>query len=131
MESTDQLFRRPNVFYPDSFKLEVCKELIETGVSKSFIRKKYGIAGGDSINQWLRKFGFESFDYKDQGRKQAENLLAMKKKEAESVEDLKKRIKALERELEDARLRERAAELTIDFAEKQLNIKIRKKSGTK
>lgn len=117
--------------YPDSYKLLVCKEYLSTGVSKSYLRRKYKIAGRASIDKWLRKFGFEANSPATKGLIQAEQTLAMQNKELESVEDLKKRIKALERELEDARLKERAANLTIEIAEKQLNIQIRKKFNTK
>ena len=131
MELLNQQKRRPQVHYPDSYKLQVCKEFVSTGVSKSYLRRKYKIAGRASIDNWLRKFGFETYNPAVQGLLQAEQNLAMQNKERESVEDLKKRIKALERELEDARLKERAANLSIEIAEKQLNIQIRKKFNTK
>jgi transposase-like protein len=131
MESNNQRERRTPILYPESYKLQVCKEYLETGASKTYLRQKYKIAGRASIDYWLRKFGFETKSPTTQGLIQAEQTLAMQNKELESVEDLKKRIKALERELEDARLKERAANLTIEIAEKQLNIQIRKKFNTK
>jgi transposase-like protein len=131
MESINRRKRRTPVIYPDSYKLQVCKEYLEKGVSKNYLRQKYKIAGRASIDYWLRKFGFETKNPTTLGLIQAEHTLAMQNKEEESVEDLKKRIKTLERELEDARLKERAANLTIEIAEKQLNIQIRKKFNTK
>lgn len=131
MESINRRKNPSMVKYPDSYKLQVCKEYLATGVSKNYLRRKYHIAGSSSISCWLRKFGFEKEDPITQGLILAEHTLAMQNKEEESVEDLKKRIKALERELEDARLKERAANLTIEIAEKQLNIQIRKKFNTK
>ena len=56
----------------------------------------------------------------------------MKKKIKDNNEkELKERIKKLEKELEDANLRAEAYSTMIDIAEKQLKIKIRKKSNTK
>jgi hypothetical protein len=51
--------------------------------------------------------------------------------ERESKEDLVKRIKELERQLEDERLRSEGFSKMIDIAEDQLKISIRKKSDTK
>jgi hypothetical protein len=45
--------------------------------------------------------------------------------------DLQKRIKELERQLENAKLKAEGYELMIEIAEKELKIPIRKKSGTK
>lgn len=131
MEKSNIGIRRKNVIYPESYKKMVCQEYVETGVTKASINRKYNIAGADSIGTWLRKFGFDKYTSKEYGRMHAEINQAMNKKEEESIEALKKKIKALERDLEDARLRESAANLIIDIAEKQLNIPIRKKSNTK
>ena len=45
--------------------------------------------------------------------------------------DLQKRIKELERQLENAQLKAEGYELMIEIAEKELKIPIRKKSDTK
>ena len=46
-------------------------------------------------------------------------------------EELRRRVKELERELEAAKLRAEAYSLMIDLAEKELKVAIRKKSDTK
>jgi hypothetical protein len=51
--------------------------------------------------------------------------------EESSPEDLQKRIKELEYQLESANLKNEGYELMIDIAEKELKIPIRKKSDTK
>src|SRR5688572_8411669 len=52
------------------------------------------------------------------------------KKKEESPEELKARIKELERQLEDSQIKEEAYRRMIDIAEKELKISIRKKSNT-
>jgi transposase-like protein len=131
METETKVLKSRPVRYPDSYKLKICEEYIKTGVTKAYLMEKYNIAGADNINYWLRKFGLENHSSTHAGHVQAEKILSMQKKQEESVEDLKKQIKVLERELEDTRIKVRAANLTIDIAEKQLNIKIRKKFNTK
>lgn len=43
--------------YSFSFKQQVVRELEQEGVSKELIRKKYGIKGGSTLQNWIRKFG--------------------------------------------------------------------------
>jgi len=53
------------------------------------------------------------------------------KKEVKSVNELQQRIKELERQLEDEKLRAEAYARIIDKAEKDLKIPLRKKPGTR
>ena len=58
-------------------------------------------------------------------------LPMMSEKERQKVEALQKQLKLLEKQLEDAQMKNVALETLIDVAEDQLKIKIRKKSGPK
>lgn len=58
-------------------------------------------------------------------------LPVMTEKERQKLEALQKQIKALEKDLEHAQMKNIALETMIDVAEEQLKIKIRKKSGPK
>ena len=58
-------------------------------------------------------------------------LAQMSEKEKQELEELQKRIKALEKELERARMKNIALSTLIDVAEEQLKIKIRKKPGAR
>jgi hypothetical protein len=59
------------------------------------------------------------------------SLPAMTEKERHKLETLQKQIKALEKLLEDAQMKNVALETLIDVAEEQLKIQIRKKPGPK
>lgn len=56
-------------------------------------------------------------------------LPVMTEKERQKLEAAQKRMKALEKQLEDAQMKNIALETMIDIAEEELRISIRKKSG--
>lgn len=58
-------------------------------------------------------------------------LPVMTEKEKQKLEAAHKRLKELEKQLEDAQMKNIALETMIDIAEEQLRISIRKKSGPK
>ncbi|PRD54593.1 hypothetical protein [Sphingobacterium gobiense] len=58
-------------------------------------------------------------------------LPPMTEKEQRELEALHKRIKELEKHLEDAKVKNTALETLVDVAEQKLRISIRKKSGSK
>jgi hypothetical protein len=58
-------------------------------------------------------------------------LPVMSEKERQKLEGLQKQVKELEKQLENAQMKNVALETMIDVAEDQLKIKIRKKSGPK
>jgi hypothetical protein len=55
----------------------------------------------------------------------------MTDKERQQLEALQKKVKQLERQLEDAQMKAIALDTLIDVAEEDLKIAIRKKAGTK
>lgn len=55
----------------------------------------------------------------------------MTEKERQKLESLQKRVKKLEKQLEDAQMKNIALDTLIDVAEEQLKIPIRKKAGAK
>jgi len=102
----------------------------ESGLStKSMLKRKYGIAGNSCIPRWLKKYGkLEHPNYSSKGR-------PMKDKDKQYIKDLEAKLRVNEKSLEK-QLREKDAELQayrqfIEIAERELNIKIVKKSGTK
>jgi hypothetical protein len=73
------------------------------------------------INSWLVRYGDAHLL----------PLPAMTEAEKAEVKALQERIKKLERELEQSKLRGTALDTMIDVAESQFHIEIRKKAGTK
>jgi transposase-like protein len=109
-----------NKYYSDSFKREVVREVLAGHLSKEEARRKYNIKGGAAVLYWIRKFADQDqlknpdMDYKKSDKR-----------------DLIKRIKELERQLEDEQIRSYGYSKMIDIAEDQLKVSIRKKPDTK
>ena len=115
--------------YSEAFKRMVISEY-ESGLStKATLKRKYGIAGNSCIPRWLKKYGkLEHPIYSSKGR-------PMKDKDKQYIKELEAKLRLNETRLKKS-LKEKESELSaykqfIEIAERELNIKIVKKSGTK
>lgn len=96
-------------------------------------------AGRITVSEAIRRFNFNPVNSKTligHWRKKyasdiAVTLPAMTEKERQKLEALQKKMKQMEKQLEDAQMKNIALETMIDVAEEQLKIDIRKKSGPK
>ena len=105
--------------YDESLKQAVISEYKSGLISKRALARKYGIKNGYTITLWIRKLAEENIGSAamDYGKSEKKELI--------------KRIKELERKLEDEQIRSFGYSKMIDIAEDQLNISIRKKPDTK
>jgi transposase len=110
-----------NKSYTESLKREVFREVQLGNISKEDAKKKYDIRGHSAVSNWIRKF-------EEEGSLSKIKMMDYKK---ENKDGLIKRIKELERQLEDEKIRAEGYSKMIDIAEDQLKISIRKKSITK
>ena len=78
-------------------------------------------SGVELIRQWRKKYASDI----------NLSLPVMTERERQKLEVLQKQVKALEKQLEDAQMKNAALETLIDVAEEKLKIQIRKKPGTK
>ena len=124
--------RRKYERYSEEFKLSVVRDYYSCGMSKYACVKKYNLSSGRVLNLWLLAYD------------KAENPLSlpsepleedMPNRNKDSYKDenqeLKKRIRELEKALEFSRLETKVRDMMIDKAEEYFNIPIRKKSGAK
>ena len=108
------------------------RDYYSCGMSKYACVKKYNLSSGRVLNLWLLAYD------------KAENPLSlphepleedMPNRNKDSYKDenqeLKKRIRELEKALEFSRLETKVRDMMIDKAEEYYNIPIRKKSGAK
>lgn len=130
--STTEVFKKkasPPKHYSETFKRMVVLEY-ESGLStKATLKRKYGIAGNGCIPRWLKKYGkLYHHSYSSKGR-------PLKDKNKQYVKELENQLKKQEKEfakkLEEKDFELYAYKKLISIAEKELNIKIVKKSGTK
>jgi transposase len=120
--------RREYHSYPESLKIAIVREYESTKVSKAYLKRKYGVSGITMITYWLKRYGNNAYLSDHQ---KIPIMPADKPEDSAEVQHLKQRIRQLERELEDAKLRSEAHSLMIKKAEEELKIPIRKKFNTK
>lgn len=119
--------------YSEEFKKKVCEEYLAGGVSKVFLLKKYGIRYRSAVQKWMSVYGYQDIHEKSRYLTlQTTSALSHKNFiKDESALSSEKRIKELERLLQDEQLRSEAYNRMINIAEQELKISIRKKYNTK
>jgi len=85
--------------YSEAFKLQVIREL-ETGEldNQQEARRKYGIGGGSTVHNWLRRYGKRHLLSKV--------IRVEKPEERDQMKALERRIKELEKALVDSKVQE-------------------------
>ena len=122
--------------YSEAFKRSVIDEYLTSGMQKLIIQRKHGIKFKSAIVTWMRQLGYADAD-KKVSILRVSNQLELAKKytpERSSSDDAKalaKRIKELERQLEDEKIRTEMLTRMIDIAETEFKVPIRKKPNTK
>lgn len=105
-------------YYSESFKKHVVLQ-VETGkISKEEAKHKYKIGGNSAVLNWCRKYGKHHYFQKAK-------LKMSKDKNAEAA--YKRRIKELEQELSQSKLRVSYLECVIEVAEEDMGLTIEKK----
>ena len=118
--------------YSNSFKRMVVEEYLATQSTKKGLMQKYGILYSSAISEWLRQFGLSDKVQPIRPRFVLPPIIpdTMPPKDA-NVEELMKKIKLLERQVEDEKLRAEAYLRMIEYAEKELRISIKKKPASR
>lgn len=114
--------KKPQPYYSDSFKLGVVRRVVNAELTKEQARIEFGIGGNSSILEWMKKYGYYT--------NPLIQSVMTKPNEKTDSEDLKKKIRQLEKQLHNERIRSEFYKTMIDVAERELGISIRKKSGT-
>ena len=83
------------VRYSEAFKMEIVRELEQGGINIDQIRRKYGIGSHASIRSWVGKYGNGTV---------GKVIRVEKPEEKNEREELKRRVRALERALADANI---------------------------
>ena len=118
-EKTDE-----NFSYEIAFRRWLVREIEEKQITVLEAVKRFNFSpesGCRLINDWRRKYAPEM----------VLSSQSMTEAEKQMLTELQKKNKALEKQLEDARMQNIAINMLIDVAEEKLNISIRKKSGAK
>jgi hypothetical protein len=118
--------------YEVAFKRQVIEEYLATGCSKMSLLAKYNITFKSAIQTWMRILGYSDI-YQGIERPKFGNIIftSVSKDKDKSRIELEARIRQLERQLEDEKLRSEAYSRIIEKAEKEYKISIKKKTDTK
>lgn len=111
------------------FKGKVVSEYLTTDISQKELMIKYGILGKNTVSRWLK-----AHEQRNLALIQHKNptLDGMKSKnEAADHKKLIQRIDELEKALQDSELKAIAYQKLVENAEKELGIRLPKKSSTK
>lgn len=108
--------------YSQPFKLQVVAEY-EEGASVADLRLKYGIGGSNTIQGWVKKYAHEAYRSKVVRIQKTEEYLELKA--------MKKHIVELESALSESVLENRMLKATIETADKELNLDIKKNYAKK
>jgi len=81
--------------YSEAFKMEVVRELEAGGKSFDEVRRKYGIGGCDTVQNWVRYYGNGS---------RGKIIRVEKPEEINELKQLRERTRRLEKALADANL---------------------------
>jgi transposase-like protein len=116
-------------------KKEAVREYLEEGKSYRELSEKYGV-NRTTLNKWvLVHQGIHNLPrcHKQVSYDLQQKKLGKKSKQAvkEHQSELEKKIEVLEKQLQWEKLRSKALDTMITVAERELNIEIRKKPGTK
>jgi len=122
--------------YSKRFKRKVIEEYLATGCTKTSLLRKYKIQFKSALQTWMRRLGYT--DPSPCASRQSAKLkfgrltiTSLPKKKKQSETELEKKIRELERQLEDEKLRSEAYARIIEKAEKEFKIPITKKPNTR
>jgi len=122
--------------YEESFRRMVIEEYLATGCQKKDLLAKHGIAGKGAIQRWMRLYGYHDPHTKRKQRQKLKFVLPIvthvsMPSDNQNVHDLEKKIRELERQLQDEKLRSEGYLRIIAKAEEELKVQIKKKPSTK
>ena len=115
--------------YSDRDKLRLLEEFKESDLSMAQFQENYGM-GHSTLSKWMTKFGL-SFDKKEvlMATIEEKNTPGNKKSTQERI--LEARIRQLEQELNDEKIKSLSYKTMIEIAEEELGVDITKKAGAR
>jgi transposase len=123
---------RPGVRYTEEFKRHLIEEYLDGTADKRSLLAKYGVRYKGAFQDWMQELGYVDLRRVSAGATPViSHTMKSSKKKEEDPEALRRRIKDLERQLEDEKLRSEAYARLIALAEREQGVSIRKKDNTK
>ena len=108
--------------YSQAFKQQIIKEY-EAGASANYLSEKYGIRGGNTIKNWVKKYGKKGY------RNEVVQIQTVE--DQEEVKGMRQRIKELEAALAQSVLDKRMLETIVEVSSRELGIDLKKNLGSR
>jgi transposase-like protein len=115
--------QKTTIRYSISFKQKVVKEIEEEGLDLSAAARRYGIKGGLTIHNWIKKFGKNHLLNKI--------VRVEMKGEKDRVKELEAEIKKLKIALADKTMEKDVLETLIDIVNEHYETDVKKNLGQK
>lgn len=106
--------------YSLAFKQQVVREY-EAGASLLTLKERYGIGGGNTVRQWVEKYGRAGLRHKV--------MVIQSPEEQNQVKVLKEKIGRLEKVVAELSLEKLMLETVLEVAEAELGIELKKNGG--
>jgi transposase-like protein len=113
--------QQQTIRYSISFKQKVVREIEEEGLTFMRARKRYGIKGGETIQNWVRKFGKNHLLNKI--------VRVEMKGEKDRVKELEAELNKLKLALADATMEKHVLETLIDIVNEHYQTDVKKNLG--
>jgi transposase-like protein len=111
--------QRTIVKYSICFKQKVVKEIEEEGLTVVEASRRYGIKGGETVKQWIKKFGKYHL---------LNTIIRVQTMdERDRIKELEEQVKKLKIALADSVMAKRCLEVVIEEGDKQYNMGLKKK----
>jgi transposase-like protein len=85
----------PEIRYSEAFKMQVVRELERGGINYEECRRKYGVGSATTVHRWVNRYGNGTI---------GKVIRVEKPEEINEKEQLKRRVRALERALADTNI---------------------------
>lgn len=120
-------YRTAQGFFTENFKRSVVLE-IESGERNIIeVNRTYEIRGHSTVMKWCRRYGGKHYPIMVQKQRKDTDITH----DNEQIQLLRNQVRVLERDLQEARLKQATLETLIDIAEQHYSISIKKNTGGK
>lgn len=114
--------KREVIRYSTCFKQKVVRELEESGASYQGISRKYGIRGGSTVCNWVKKYGKNHLINKV--------VRVEMKGEKDEIKRLQKELSKYKEAFAELSLKYRCSEKIIEIANEEYDTDLKKNFGT-
>ncbi len=112
--------KEPVKRYSQALKHQVVREY-EAGQSVYELNRKYGISGSGTVRRWVKQYGREGY--------RSEVVMIQTVEDQQEVQEMKQRLKELEEALADSVLENRMLRKTLEVAERETGLDLKKNIG--